>query len=92
MPPPTTAAQERRRGYQGPKAAPTRISARELQVLQLVAEGLDDHKIAARLHMSRNTVKDHLGGLAQRWQCNRKRAALVDMGHRLGHLSKGDPA
>lgn len=35
------------------------VSPRELQVLRLVAEGLGDRQIAARLKVSPSTVKKH---------------------------------
>ena len=36
------------------------LSARELDVLRLVADGLDNDTIAARLHLSTRTVERHL--------------------------------
>ncbi len=36
------------------------LTARELQVLELVAEGRTNHAIAAALHISENTVKNHV--------------------------------
>ena len=35
------------------------LSARELEVLQLIAEGLKNHEISDRLYLSQNTVKAH---------------------------------
>ena len=37
-----------------------RLTARELEVLRLVAEGLDNQVIGLRLDISRSTVKHHL--------------------------------
>jgi DNA-binding NarL/FixJ family response regulator len=37
-----------------------RLTARELEVLRLVAEGLDNRVIGRRLDISRSTVKHHL--------------------------------
>jgi DNA-binding NarL/FixJ family response regulator len=40
--------------------AEEKLSSRELEVLQLVAEGANNNDIASRLHISRATVKSHL--------------------------------
>ena len=39
---------------------PAGLSAREIEVLRLVADGLDNEEIAARLHLSTRTVERHL--------------------------------
>jgi DNA-binding CsgD family transcriptional regulator len=39
------------------------LTGRELEVLRLVAEGLTDAQVAARLFVSRNTVNAHLRGI-----------------------------
>lgn len=43
-----------------PIATHERLTARELEVLALVAEGLDNRVIGRRLGVSRSTVKHHL--------------------------------
>ncbi len=40
--------------------AEEKLSSRELEVLQLVAEGDSNSEIASRLHISQATVKSHL--------------------------------
>ncbi|MHA6631500.1 helix-turn-helix transcriptional regulator [Pseudonocardia sichuanensis] len=54
-----------RYGTRGPRAA-TRanrhgLTTRQLEILQLVAEGLSGPQIAARLHLSARTVDHHIG-------------------------------
>lgn len=39
------------------------LSEREMEVLQCIAEGLSNMKIAARLHISEKTVKSHVGNI-----------------------------
>ncbi len=43
-----------------PVAARSKLSAREMEVLRLVAAGLPNDRIAARLHLSPRTVERHL--------------------------------
>ena len=42
------------------------LSERELEVLELVAEGMTNAEITRRLHISLNTVKFHLQNIFQR--------------------------
>jgi len=46
--------------------APGGLSAREQQVLRLLADGLENHEIARRLHVSEKTVKNHVRALLQK--------------------------
>ena len=43
------------------------LSKRELEVLQLMAEGLSNQEIASRLFLSLNTIKTHLQGFSKKW-------------------------
>jgi DNA-binding NarL/FixJ family response regulator len=53
-----------------------RLSPREQEVLQLVAEGYSNSMIASRLHLSENTIKSHVESLLGRLHA-RNRAGLV---------------
>lgn len=53
----------RSRGSGQAKGPGTDLSAREIEVMELVVAGLKNHEIAARLHISRETVKTHLTNL-----------------------------
>lgn len=46
-----------------PAAAFPALTARELEILTLLAEGLSDHRIAARLYVEAKTVRNHIGNL-----------------------------
>jgi DNA-binding NarL/FixJ family response regulator len=48
---------------QPPAAASDPLTARELDVLRLMAQGLPSKTIAARLHISEHTVKFHVGSI-----------------------------
>jgi len=61
------------------------LTARELEVLRLVAEGLTDAEIAARLVLSRHTVHRHLQNVYARLGCG-SRAAAVAKANRLNLL------
>ena len=52
------------------------ISKRELEVLQLIAEGLSNQEIAARLFVSLNTVKTHSSRLFEKLDVKRRTQAI----------------
>jgi len=60
-----------------------RISARELEVLQLMATGLSNQQIAERLFVSLNTVKTHTSNLFSKLEVERRTQA-IEKGKRLG--------
>ena len=76
-----------RRAPGRPPAEPTvDLERRQRQVLQLMAEGLTDTAIAARIGLSVHTVKSHSKMLFVRLGVG-SRAAAVDAGWRTGHLT-----
>jgi DNA-binding NarL/FixJ family response regulator len=51
---------------------------RELEVLQLVADGYCNRDVGARLHLSEETIKSHLGNLLEKFGArNRTHAAVI---------------
>jgi NarL family two-component system response regulator LiaR len=52
------------------------ISKRELEVLQLIAEGLSNQEIAARLFVSLNTVKTHSSRIFEKLDVKRRTQAI----------------
>jgi DNA-binding NarL/FixJ family response regulator len=66
------------------RAGPTgKLSPRERQVLQLVADGYENKQVAAELELSEATVKTYLRGVFERLQVS-SRAEAVAVGLRLG--------
>jgi DNA-binding CsgD family transcriptional regulator len=60
-----------------------RLSARELEVLQLMADGLSNRQIAERLFVSLNTIKTHTSNLFLKMEVERRTQA-IDTARRLG--------
>ena len=58
------------------------LSKRELEVLQLMADGLSNQEIAGRLFVSLNTVKTHSAQIFEKMEVKRRTQA-VDMAKRL---------
>lgn len=56
---------------------PEPLTEREVQVLRLIARGLDNHKIAEQLSIGEATVRTHIGNILSKLQlANRVQAAL----------------
>jgi len=71
---------ERRR----PPAAHTDLTARELEVLRLIARGLQNKQIAAQLHVSEKTVKTHVSAILRKLDVtDRTQAAMYAVRERL---------
>ena len=62
------------------------LSEREIEVLQLIAEGLTNPEIAARLYLSLNTVKVHTRNIYGKLGVN-KRTQAVTRARALGILA-----
>ncbi len=60
-----------------PSVLPEPLSARELEVLNLIAEGLPNKTIAERLFISQNTVKFHLNAILQKLDAQNRTEAAV---------------
>lgn len=58
------------------------LSKRELEVLQLMAQGLSNQEIAAKLFVSLNTIKTHSAQIFEKMEVKRRTQA-VDMAKRL---------
>jgi NarL family two-component system response regulator LiaR len=58
------------------------LSARELEVLRLMAEGLSNQEIAARLFVSLNTIKTHSANIFEKLDV-RRRTQAVDKAKKL---------
>ena len=52
------------------------ITARELEILQLIAAGLSNREIAAKLYVSENTVKTHAGSVFEKLSAKRRTQAV----------------
>ncbi len=61
------------------------LTAREREVLRLLAEGATTPSLAARLELSTSTVRTHVENMRMKLGVN-TRAALVALGFRLGFL------
>jgi len=59
------------------------LSKRELEVVQLMADGLSNQEIASKLFVSLNTIKTHSAQIFEKMEVKRRTQA-VDMAKRLG--------
>ena len=48
------------------RSGESRLTAREIELLQYIAEGLSNREIAEELHISKNTVKYHMKNILQK--------------------------
>jgi DNA-binding NarL/FixJ family response regulator len=54
-----------------------RLTARELELLQYVSEGMSNREIAEKLHISKNTVKYHMKNILQKMNLQNRAEAAV---------------
>jgi DNA-binding NarL/FixJ family response regulator len=59
------------------EAEPSPLSDREMQVLRLIASGQDNAQIAAELHISPKTVKNHISNILMKLQIENRIQAAV---------------
>jgi DNA-binding NarL/FixJ family response regulator len=58
------------------RARNVRLTPRELEILRLVAEGLTNKEIAARLHVEQQTIKNHMHNILERLSLSRRQQAV----------------
>jgi two-component system, NarL family, response regulator LiaR len=75
----TKVLQRLRAGSRSPRsdAVTSELSDRELQVLRLIANGKDNAQIAAELHISPKTVKNHISNILMKLQIENRIQAAV---------------
>jgi DNA-binding NarL/FixJ family response regulator len=61
----------------GQQASTQRVTPRELEVLQLVAHGLNNREIGKRLFISENTVKNHVRNILEKLQVHSRMDAVM---------------
>jgi len=71
-------------GEPGLPSAPAGLTEREIQVLQLIAQGATNSDIAAQLHITVRTVTTHVSNILNKTNCdNRTAAAAFAIQHNL---------
>jgi NarL family two-component system response regulator YdfI len=73
----------REAGASPPRAPGTALSPREIEVLQMIAEGLGNKEIASRLKISEHTIKFHISSIFTKLDVS-SRTEAVTLGVRLG--------
>jgi DNA-binding NarL/FixJ family response regulator len=77
--------------YHRPAEPGTPLSDRELQVMRLVAEGLNNAQIGTRMYLAEDTIKRHLSRIFQRLEAS-TRAHAVALAYQRGLLHLDRPA
>lgn len=68
------------------KERSNRLSAREVEVLWCVSQGMTNERIAAYLHISFDTARAHLRHVSIKLNA-KDRANAVSLGYQLGYLT-----
>lgn len=66
-----------KRGDERRQVPAPRLTAREMEVLGLVAEGLNNREIGVRLFISENTVKNHIRNILEKLHLHSRMEAVV---------------
>src|SRR5262249_5678239 len=66
-----------KRGDSAQSVPHPRLTAREMEVLRLVARGLNNRDIAHQLFISENTVKNHVRNILEKLQLHSRMEAVV---------------
>ncbi len=66
-----------KRGDERQQVASPRLTDREMEVLKLVAKGLNNRDIAKQLFISENTVKNHIRNILEKLQLHSRMEAVV---------------
>jgi DNA-binding NarL/FixJ family response regulator len=70
-------------------ALASKLSEREFEILQLIARGLSNTRIAERLHLSEGTVRNNVSAILAKLQVSdRTQAALLAVQHGLGDVAE----
>jgi DNA-binding NarL/FixJ family response regulator len=63
-------------------AAPDGLTEREIEILRLIAQGLTNPEIAARLFLSTHTIKTHVNRIFAKTGSRDRAAAAIEYAHR----------
>ena len=74
---PVFALNEGERRPEAKQTGPWTLTQRELEVLQLLAEGATNSEISLRLYISQKTTKNHLAAIFQKLDVTNRTQALV---------------